>query len=266
MSVSVIIPYIETSDYILKTADSVKRQKKVPAGEIGLLVVDTTPEQSAKDKLSAYSGVTVISAPEAQNEAQAYNIALENLTADYAVFARPGDVFGSHYFMNALKAVGEKKPYVFAAPTRFCINPVYSKYKYINRTNVLPKYENSVLDIRNNPSFLQMEIDGNIIRSDVLKEYPADDSLKFEYFHDVMLRLQKDHPTYYIASKANFNTFMPLSDDSAYFVPSNHIEWYKDSVDNFLLPLAERERNADGSLPYYIQYYLDKQKERVKVD
>lgn len=256
MTVSVIVPYIETTDHIIKTADSIKNQKKTRQGDVDLLVVDITPDQTASQKLSGYSYAKVISAPEAENEAQAYNLALKELTAEYAIFARPGDVFGSHYFMNALNAVGEKKPYAFAVPMRFCINPVYSKYKYINRTNILPKYEDSVVDIRDNPSFLQPDIDGCIIRSSVLKNYPADDSLRFEYFHDVMLRLQKDNPSYYAMGKANFNTFMPLSDDSAYFVPSNHIEWYRDSVEKFLLPLAEREKDKDGKLPYYIQYYL----------
>ena len=256
MSVCVIVPYMESSDFILKTADSLKNQKKVDTGVIRLLVADASAEQNAAQKLAAFASATVVNCPDAKNEAEAYNAALQKLDADYAIFARPGDVFGSHYFMHALKAASGKKSYAFAAPMRFCINPVYSRYKYINRTNVLPRYENTVADIRENPSLLQMELDGNIIRSDVLKQYPADTSLKFEAFHDVMLRLQKDHPTYYAMKSANFNTFMPLSDDSAYFVPSNDIDWYKNSIETFLLPLAEREKNSDGSLPYFIQYYL----------
>lgn len=254
MSVSVIIPYIETSDLILKTADSVSNQKNVNTGEFELLVIDATAEQSAKEKLSAYSNVKIVSRSGA-NEAEAYNIALENLSADYAVFARPGDVFGSHFFMNALKAT-DKKSCVFLAPNRFCINPVYTRNKYICRTNLPLKNLRSVVNINDYPGLLQMELDGNLIKSDVLKRYPADTKLKFEYFHDVMLRLQKDHPTYYALDQANFNTFMPLSDDSAYFVPSNDIDWYRNSIDSFVLPLAERFRQPDGTLPLYIQYYI----------
>ena len=44
MSVSVIIPYIESSDLILKTADSVKNQKNTDIGGIELLVADITAE------------------------------------------------------------------------------------------------------------------------------------------------------------------------------------------------------------------------------
>lgn len=256
MSVSVIVPYIESGELILKTADSLKNQKKVNAGEIELLVVDASAGQDAASRLSSYGNTRVIPCEGEKNEANTYNTALKSLASDYAIFARPGDVFGSHFFMNALKAVGPKKGYVFAAPVRFCINPVYTKYKYISRTNVPEKNLGSVADIRMNPSLLQMELDGNIIRTDVLKQYPADPKLSFECFHDVMLRLQKDHPTYYAISGSNFNTFMPLSDDSAYFVPSNHIEWYKGSIDRFLMPLIKREQNKDGSLPYFIQYYL----------
>ena len=47
MSVSVIIPYIESSDLILKTADSVKNQRSVNTGEIELLVIDVSAEQNA---------------------------------------------------------------------------------------------------------------------------------------------------------------------------------------------------------------------------
>ena len=256
MSVSVIIPYIETSDLILKTADSVRNQKKVNTGGIELLVADVSAEQDAAEKLGAYNNVRVIARPDANGEAQAYNIALENLHSDYAILARPGDVFGSHYFMNALKAVGSNADYPFAAPNRFCINPVYTRYKYINRTNVPPLYLNKMADIRNNPNLLQMEIDGNIIKSEILRQYPADESLKFEYFHDVMLRLQTDYPTYFAMEEANFNTFMPLSDDSAYFVPSNDVDWYRRSIESFLLPLAERFKNSGGSIPFYIQFYM----------
>ena len=255
MSVCVIVPYMESSDLILKTADSLKNQRKVDTGELALLVADATAEQDASEKLASYTNVSVVACT-GKNEAEAYNTALEKVSADYAIVARPGDVFGSHYFMNALKAVGKNKPYAFAAPMRFCINPVYTRYKYINRTNVPKKYMNTVADIRENPSLLQMELDGNIIQSEVLKHYPADPKLKYEYFHDVMLRLQKDHPDYYAMGEANFNTFMPLSDDAAYFVPSNDIDWYQNSIDAFLLPLAQREKNADGTLPYFIQFYL----------
>ncbi|MBQ9471526.1 MAG: hypothetical protein IJU73_00125, partial [Ruminococcus sp.] len=252
MTVSVIVPYLESGALIQKTADSLNRQKKVNTNDIQLLVADATAEQDAEERLSGCSGIKIVSCP-GLNEAEAYNKALESLDSEYAVLARPGDVFGSHYFMNALKAV---KKHGFAAPMRFCINPVYAHYKYINRTNLNVKYLNSVVDINANPSFLQHEPDGCIIKSEILKKYPADTKLRYEYFHDVMLRLQKDYPTYYAMGEANFNTFMPLSDDSAYFVPSNHIEWYKESIDTFLLPLCEREQLPDGSLPYYIQYYL----------
>ena len=255
MSVCVILPYMESSDLILKTADSLQNQRNVNTGDLMLLVADATAEQDASQKLASYTNVSVVACKGA-NEAGAYNAALAKISGDYAIVARPGDVFGSHYFMNALKAVGKNKPYAFAAPVRFCINPVYSRYKYINRTNVPKKYLDAVADIRDNPSLLQMELDGNIIKSEVLKQYPADPKLKYEHFHDVMLRLQKDHPTYRAMGEANFNTFMPLSDDSAYFVPSNDIDWYQNSIDAFLLPLAQREKNADGTLPYYIQFYL----------
>ena len=255
MSVSVIVPYLETSDLILKTADSLRNQKKVNIHEIDLLVVDATAEQSAEKKLASYSGVKVVAKPGA-SEPEAYNAALAELSAEFAIVARPGDVFGSHYFMNAMKLIGTKKPYVFAAPQRFCINPVYTRYKYISRTNVPVKFQDTVADIRDNPNLLQMELDGNIIHSKTLKQYPADTKLKFEYFHDVMLRLQSDHPTYYAMGEANFNTFMPLSDDSAYFVPSNRVEWYRESIEKFLLPLAKRYTQKDGSMPLFIQFYL----------
>lgn len=255
MTVSVIVPYIESSDLILKTADSLKNQHKTDTSQLQLLVADATQEQSAKEKLASYTNVRIVAVPGA-NEAEAYNAALKELDSDCAIPARPGDVFGSHYFMNALKALNLNKPYAFAAPQRFCINPVYSRYKYISRTNVPLKQLNTVADIRDYPNLLQMEPDGNIIKSEVLKQYPADPKLKFEYFHDVMLRLQRDHPTYYAMGEANFNSFMPLSDDSAYFVPSNRVEWYRESVESFMLPLAERFKNADGTLPCYVQFYL----------
>ncbi len=254
MSVSVIVPYIEAGDLIQKTAASLHNQKKVNAAAIELLAVDASAEQDLAQRLSGYANVRILPLKGA-NEAEAYNLALENLTADFAVFARPGDVFGSHYFMHALKAAA-RKDCDFAAPQRFCINPVYTRNKYISRTNTPAKHMNTVLDLRTAPGLLQPELDGNIIPSAILKNYPADPTLRFEYFHDVMLRLSADHPRYFAMGEANFNSFMPLSDDAAYFVPSNHIEWYRESVETFLLPLAERFRKPDGVIPAFVQYYL----------
>ena len=255
MRISVIVPYLESGDLIIKTAESINNRKKSGMGEVGLLVADASAAQDAASRLNGHGSFRVVQCP-GKGEAGAYNAALAELDSDYAIFARPGDVFGSHYFMYAIKSVGPNKSYVFAAPSRFCINPVYTRYKYINRINRAEKYLDTVVDINANPSMLQIELDGIIIDSKVLKEYPADENLRFEYFHDIMLRIQKDHPTHYLIGGANFNTFMPLSDDSAYFVPSNHVEWYKGSIDEFLLPLAEREKKEDGALPYYIQFYL----------
>ena len=254
MSVSVIIPYLESGELILKTAASVRDQKKVDTSSFELLVADASAEQDAAGRLAGFANVRVIPCP-GRNEAEAYNAALKELSSDYACLARPGDVFGSHFFMHAMKAIS-RKDIAFAAPQRFCINPVYTQYKYTSRTNAIDKYLNTVADIRTDPQLLQPEPDGNIFKSEVLTKYPADGKLRFEYFHDVMLRLSNDHPTYYIMGSANFNSFLPLSDDSAYFVPSNHVEWYRESVETFLLPLCKRYRLPNGSLPRFVQFYL----------
>ena len=70
MTVSVIVPYIETSDLILKTADSLNNQRKVNTSQLQLLVADGTKEQSAKEKLASYTNVKIVSVSEA-NEAKA---------------------------------------------------------------------------------------------------------------------------------------------------------------------------------------------------
>ena len=257
MFVSVIVPYTEAGDLILKTADSIRQQQGVSTDSVALLVIDITPESDAAQRLSAYHNVRVIQRTDARNEAEAYNIALENLTSDYAVFARPGDVFDNRFFQEAHQALGGEAPCVFAAPRRFCINPVYARKATVSRINFAKAYRNRVADIHERPTLLQIEIDGNVIRSDVLRQYPADTGLKFEYFHDIMIRLQDDYPTYFAMKDAIYSSFMPLSDDSEYFVPSNHIEWYKQSIDEFLLPLITRETERyGGQLPPYIQYYL----------
>ena len=254
MSVTVLIPYLESGSYILKTAESIQNQKKFNSAEIGMLVADASAEQDAKEKLAAFPNVQVISAP-GKTEAEAYNLALGELQSDFTVFARPGDVFGSHFFMRMMPAA-KRKDVAFASPQRFCINPVYSRYKYKSRTNHPVDSVSMVADIRVYPQTFQPELDGNLIPTEILRQYPADTSLKYEYFHDVMLRLMNDHPVYFIHSKAGFNSFMPLSDDSAYFVPSNHVEWYRESVETFLLPLCERYRLPDGKLPLFVQFYL----------
>ena len=81
MSVSVIVPYLETSDLIQRTADSVKSQRRA-AADVELLVADISEEQSAEAMLSGYRFVRVVKNPKLHTEAEAYNLALKHLKAD----------------------------------------------------------------------------------------------------------------------------------------------------------------------------------------
>ena len=59
MSVTVLIPYLESGSYILKTAESIQKQKKTDTAQIGMLVADASAEQNAKEKLAAFPNVSV---------------------------------------------------------------------------------------------------------------------------------------------------------------------------------------------------------------
>ncbi|MEE1154697.1 MAG: CDP-glycerol glycerophosphotransferase family protein [Acutalibacteraceae bacterium] len=253
--VSVILPYLEENIKIKETLSSICTQKGFDSTKIEILIIDVTKDSSSKKSIGNLSICKVISTKAVSNEAEACKLAVENATGKYITLCRCGDIFSDTYFSQCLSAFEEFENVPFVAVQRYCINPVY-KDKKANRLNKEKAMLGKVINIDTLPSKVNNEVWGTLFKTEVFKKYPINTKLRYEYFQDFIIRLQLDYPEYIVANNAEYRCFMPLEDDSAYFVPSNHIEWYKESMEEFLLPLAKDCVERFGEVPKFIQYYL----------
>jgi CDP-glycerol glycerophosphotransferase (TagB/SpsB family) len=253
--ISVIIPYLEDNMKIKNTLSSISNQKGMNSESFEILIADSTQNLSSKKAIENLSFCKVIPCPEITSEPEAYEIALNKAKGEYVTVCRCGDVFSNKFFSQCLSYLKNKSKIKFVNSQRFCINPVYTDKK-ANRTNFKIDLLGTKINVNNEPDLADIEVMGTVFKTEILKQYKINKKLRYEYFQDLMLRIQLDYPEFVTAENAEYDCFMPLCDDSAYFVPSNHIEWYKDSMDEFLLPLAKSCKQMLGSIPLFIQYYI----------
>lgn len=253
--ISVIIPYVENNVKIEDTLTSICKQKGIGLNEIEILIADSTKDFSSKAVASKYSNCKVVECAESANEAEAYDTALAKAEGEFAVICLCGDKFNEQYFKLCLNALHRNKSLPFVNVLRYCINPVYT-FEKPNRTNCVKKFVGVVTNINEYPNLMNVEGFGTVFRTEVLKKHKINTKLRYEYFQELMIRIQLECDKALTVSDTRFECFMPLCDDSAYFVPSNHIEWYKQSMDEFLLPLAKYCKEKYSSIPLFVQYYL----------
>ncbi len=253
--ISVIIPYLEDNEKITDTINSIVKQKRLGTAKIEVIIVDSTPNCSSKNAADFFSDCRVVACDENCNEAQAYEIGLNSVNGEYVTVSRCGDVFSNKFFSKCLACFTKYSNLNFVNTPRFCINPIYV-YKKANITNYPLINIGTPISLSADPNFFDIELVGTLFKTDVLKSYKINTDLKYEYFQDLMIRLQLDYPNTIMADGAEYHCFMPLCDDSSYFVPSNHIEWYKQSIDDFLLPLAKSCIDRYKKIPSFVQCYI----------
>ncbi len=256
--ISVIIPYLEDNVKINDTLASIYAQKGIKKNDFEIIIADSTPENSSKNITEVMKSCKIITCVGIYNEAEAYAAALQKATGDYITVCRCGDIFSKTYFSDCLDCFSSHGEIPFVNVRRFCINPIYNNKK-ANAANPAVDYLDRVISVKDFPNLVNIEVIGTVFKSEVLKKYKINKinkNLMYEYFQELMINIQLDYPEFITAGRPEYYCFMPMCDDSLYFVPSNHIEWYQKSLEEFLIPLARFCEEKYGNIPLFVQYYL----------
>lgn len=253
--VSVILPYLEENKKIVETLSSICKQKGFDSTQIEVLIIDTTGTDSSKNAIGDLSICKVITTTAIKTEAEACNLAMDNAVGEYITFCRCGDIFSEEYFQKCLSAFLEFENVPFVSVRKFCCNPVFENKK-ANRLNRVINNKNTAICLVDEPYSVNTEVCGTLFNADIIKKYKFNNDLKYEYFQDFMLKIQMDYPEFIEVAGAEYSYFMPVEDDFLYFVPSNYKDWYKESMEQFLIQLAENSREKFGFVPEFIQFYL----------
>ena len=253
--ISVIIPYTEDNNKLADTLSSLCRQKNFDSTAIQVLIIDTTEQVSCKNSTGDLSICKIISTKSAKNEAEVCNFAMQYLESDYVTVARCGDIFSEEYFYRCTKLLDDNEAISCINVKRFCINPVFTEKK-ASRFNRDKTFDNTPVILEDKPTFVNTEVCGTLFRTECFMLYRFNPELKYEYFQDFMLKFQLDYPEIINAGNVEYDYFMPLEDDFLYFIPSNYKEWYQQSMEEFLIPLAEYTKEKAGCITEFLQFYL----------
>lgn len=249
--ISVIIPYLEENGKLAETLSSVKRQ----GGSFGTEIIIVCGNGASVSKNEAPENCRVVSLEGNVNEADACNFAMDKISGKYVTVCRGGDKFSPRYFAGALDTLERYKQAPFAAAPGYCCHPIFND-KRPNRLNRPDDFAGSLVRLEDAPQYLCTEVCGTVFKTRVFKKYKFNPSLKYEYFQDFMLRMQLDYPLSAEIPGVWYDYLMPREDSALYFVPSNYKDWYTQSMEDFLLPLAKDSESRFGEAPLFVQFYL----------
>lgn len=253
--VSIILPYLEESNNIVDTLSSICKQRSFDSTEIEVLIIDNTTTNSVQNAVGNLSICKIISTTAVKTEAEACNLALEHIQGNYVTICRCGDTFSDGYFSRCIAVFNEYDNVPYINVKRFCNNPIFEEKKG-NRLNIPSKEKTVTINLAESPRFVTTEVCGTLFKSEIFKKYKFNTNLEFEYFQDFILKIQLDYPEFIYLSDVEYNYLMPVEDDFLYFVPSHYKEWYKKSMDEFIIPLAEYSIKKFKTVPEFIQFYI----------
>lgn len=251
---SVILPYLEDNIRVIDTLSSICKQKKFDSTRAEVIIIDNTGTNSVQEAVGNLSICKIISTTAVKNEAEAFSMAMDYINGKYVTFCRCGDTFSEGYFSKCIKIFGDYENLPFLNVRRFCCNGVFNEKK-AHRLNRPISEGICKINLTDMPQALNTEICGTVFSTKIIKKYQLNKKLDFEYFQDLILKIQLDYPEF-ITADVEYDYLMPLEDDFLYFVPSHYKEWYKNSMDSFLIPLAEYSIKKFKTVPEFIQFYL----------
>ena len=251
--VSVIVPYLESNNKLIDTLSSICKQRNFDSTKVEVLIIDTTESTNSRASIGNLSICKVISTKAIDSFADACNLAMENAVGQYITVCHCGDRFSDNFFQKAVDAFNRFENVPYVTGERFCINPIFKEKKAFRLNKAAANTR--VISLADNPNMINLEVTGTLYKAEIFKSYKFNGKLKYESADDFSLRIQLDYPEYVYASDIEYDYFMPVSDDFLYYIPSNYKDWYKESLESFLMPLILDSREKQGIVPEFIQFY-----------
>ena len=251
--VSVIVPYLESNNKLIDTLSSICKQRNFDSTKVEVLIIDTTESTNSRASIGNLSICKVISTKAIDSFADACNLAMENAVGQYITVCHCGDRFSDNFFQKAVDAFNRFENVPYVTGKRFCINPIFKEKKAFRLNKAADNTR--VISLADDPNMINLEVTGTLYKAEIFKSYKFNGKLKYESADDFSLRIQLDYPEYVYASDIEYDYFMPVSDDFLYYIPSNYKDWYKESLESFLMPLILDSREKQGIVPEFIQFY-----------
>ena len=228
-----------------------KTSKDTFSSKIEIILLDFSnkvDDEKVKEALEKYKNIIYVEA-KGKSKSEGYNIGIKKATGNYISFIEDDISYGIDAFKFVEKSIRYNNAKIVS------MKPFY---KYENRVTpypICPKEEKINLELL--PDELNLVFESYFFHKDLLKNTMFDEKISFEdaklkFLLEIFLKcpvyyFEKNAVLYYTTAKENNTTDCLLQYD---------VEWYNQSLVDFMLPFLKTVEEDKGEIPNYIQSAL----------
>ena len=256
--VSVVVPIYNTERYLRETIESVVSQTIGFEKNIQLILVNNDTEDNSeiicKEFEKIYpNNVVYIKVLENHGPCSARNAGLRAATAEYINFLDSDDkweVDALEKLVCYLEKHRDNVDFVAARIRHFDAFDDYDLFDY--------KFSDGdkIVDIRENPSYVQFSLCSVLLKTEVAKRYVHDERIRHAEDMKYLTEILFERCKYGLVSSAVFYYRMRLGKDSTLDTTAASDNWYTDTIKYSYLYLIEYSKEKYGKVIPYLQYIL----------
>lgn len=250
--VSVIIPIYNVEKYLEETIKCVINQTLNFEKYIELILInDGSPDNSEEICLkykNKYPNNIKYIRQKNQGVSKARNNALKEATADYVSFLDSDDKIDKTYYKRGLAMLEKYQDIPF----------VSFRIKFFEQTDSFHpldyKYDgNRVIDLNENPDYVQLSSSSVIFRREVLGNNPYDSKIKFSEDSKMLGEILLKYEKYGIVSNSLYYYRKRKDESSAIQTSQRDLAWYFDTLKNVYLYLCDLSIKKKKKVAKHIQ-------------
>ena len=235
---------------LMKNPENIKEVIKISkvnySNQIEIILLDLS-KKIQKDTIEKYKNIHYIEVK--GNKSEAYNIGLNKAKGNYITFIEDGMFYGKYSINLVKKAINKSKSKILL---------LNSLSQFNNKNNYcLSCPEKKEIDLKSTPDKIVFSFEAYFFETSLIKEFKFDEKIHFEDAKlKFLLQAFLKYPHYYYLKSAklyhNENRYENIIHDSKQY----DIEWYNNSLNNFINPFLENIQKNNGEIPNYIQTAL----------
>lgn len=247
------IMYVDSDGLFENALENLKANGLMDQG-VQLIVVDPYEDDEIKSVCGNLGNAVYIPMEDA-HIAQAYNKGLEAAEGRIINFTISSAGYEDHVYHKAGRVLDKYDvPFITCRPVQ---KREFGDYPY--QGSNMPRDKEDYVDLYMNSYRFQLAIQGYFFRKEILEGRTFDESLFEEALYEMVLNILMDHPVHYQVRYLFYYYTVGLEDDTSANPLQYQKWWYKDSVDNFIIPLLEKAKkrtHAEYEIAQWACFYL----------
>lgn len=254
--ISVIIPVYKVEKYVEETFASIRRQNIGFFENVQVIFVDDgSPDKSGEicDKIAKkYPENVICIHKENGGVSSARNTGLDYARGKYINFCDPDDYFKHKSTFTKMYDFMQEH----GDEVDFVTMPIYFFEAKNGGHQLNNKFANGtrVIDLRYEPQYVQLHLAPSFFKSEVIKRYRFNTSLKVSEDADVVIRILSEKMKFGVRSEVKYMYRKRDDGSSALQGSMNNLSYFVDSMEKYMLKLIADFKDENDRIPEFLQY------------